>query len=74
MKAEIDTDVFLYEVFQLRDELSNLGGVVSTEHLTMSYTINSTWIPLISVFNMPLACALLLFVCILVCFYIPVCF
>ena len=33
MKSDIDPDVFLSEVFQLRDELSDLGKVVSNERL-----------------------------------------
>ena len=34
MRFNIDHDVFLSEGFQLRDELSDLGEVVSNEHLT----------------------------------------
>ena len=34
MRFNIDHDVFLSEGFQLRDELSDLGKVVSNEHLT----------------------------------------
>ena len=34
MKLNIDHDVFLSEGFQLRNELSDLGEVVSNEHLT----------------------------------------
>ena len=34
MRFNIDHDVFLSESFQLRDELSDLGEVVSNEHLT----------------------------------------
>ena len=34
MRSNIDHDVFLSEVFQLRDELSDLGEVVSNERLT----------------------------------------
>ena len=33
-QADIDHDVFLSEGFQLRDELSDLGEVLSNEHLT----------------------------------------
>ena len=33
MRSDIDPDVFLSEVFQLRDELSDLGKVVSNERL-----------------------------------------
>ena len=31
----IDSDVFLSEVFQLRDELSDLGEIVSNDRLTI---------------------------------------
>ena len=34
MRFNIDHDVFLSEGFQLRNELSDLGEVVSNEHLT----------------------------------------
>ena len=34
MMFNIDHDVFLSEGFQLRNELSDLGEVVSNEHLT----------------------------------------
>ena len=34
MRAHIDPDVFLFEFFQLHDELSDLGEVVSNERLT----------------------------------------
>ena len=34
MRSNIDHDVFLSEVFQLRDELNDLGEVVSNERLT----------------------------------------
>ena len=34
MRADTDPDVFLSEVFQLRDELNDLGKVVSTERFT----------------------------------------
>ena len=34
MRSDIDPDVFLPEVFQLRDDLSHLGGVVYDESLT----------------------------------------
>ena len=34
MRAAIDPDAFLSEVFKLRDELDDLGEVVSNEHLT----------------------------------------
>ena len=34
MRADTDPDVFLSEVHQLRDEVRNLGKVVSTERLT----------------------------------------
>ena len=34
MRFNIDHDVFLSEDVQLRDELSDLGEVVSNEHLT----------------------------------------
>ena len=33
MSAGIDSDVFFCEIFQRRDELSNLGEVLSTERL-----------------------------------------
>ena len=34
MGSEIDPEVFLSEVFQLRDELNDLGEVVTDECLT----------------------------------------
>ena len=34
MTPDIDADVFFSEVFQLRDKLSDLGEVVSSERLT----------------------------------------
>ena len=34
MRSNIDHDVFLSECFQLRDELRDLGEVVSNERLT----------------------------------------
>ena len=34
MRSDIDSDVLLSEVFRLRDELSDLGEIVSNEHLT----------------------------------------
>ena len=34
MRSNIDSDVFLSGVFQLRDEFSDLGEVVSNERLT----------------------------------------
>ena len=34
MRFNIDHDVFLSEGFQLRNELSDLGEVVSNEHFT----------------------------------------
>ena len=34
MRSDIDLDVFLSEVFQLRDALNELGEVVSNEGLT----------------------------------------
>ena len=34
MRFNIDHDVFISKDFQLRDELSDLGEVVSNEHLT----------------------------------------
>ena len=34
MRSGIDPDVFLSEIFQLRDELSDLGKVVFEERLT----------------------------------------
>ena len=34
MRSHIDSDVFLSEVFQLREELSDLSEVISNERLT----------------------------------------
>ena len=34
MRADTDPDVFISEFFQLRDEISDLGEVVSTQCLT----------------------------------------
>ena len=34
MRSDIDPDVFLSEVFQLRDEISDLGEAISNECLT----------------------------------------
>ena len=34
MRSDIDQDVFLSKVFQLRDELSDLGEAISDEPLT----------------------------------------
>ena len=34
MRSEVDPDVFLSEVLQLRDEFSDLGKVVSNKRLT----------------------------------------
>ena len=34
MRSDIDSDMFISEAFQPRDELSDLGEVVSNERLT----------------------------------------
>ena len=48
IRADTVSDVFLSEVYQLHDEVSDLGEVVSTEHLT---TIVLDTLPAKEIFN-----------------------
>ena len=41
MKFNIDPDVFLSEVFQLRDELNDFGEAVTDERLTTIINLNA---------------------------------